>query len=388
MRLPSAALLSLAFLIGCDQRTTKTETKAAASAPVPAPPTAAIPATADTPSLPYWVPPTSTDTLLTLNGQPYHLRVQSELDSTQHLTTMVESEPGRSDMIRGYEGRFTFTLRDSLNRPVFRRQLHKADFYKRIGAEVVVQSGAEAPTFLGYSAPFGALVFTLGFAVPGTDWGSEAVLLLDLQGRVIRMANGNDYGGGPESFPTLSKDGYTLLTEDEVLRANRPAIPLEKPDAELRSAFFLSDTALVTVYELGEWQKKRTPKGTEQEFVSTSAQKKIPNAFVLHTRTGQLLGKFRYDGYVEEMGYTVPRFYSPASYTLYLLDENKGLTLLPQKDPANAVFLPFAEMPKFIAPKRKTEVRFEKQADRKQYAFYVDTLEPTHARCQLLYDGR
>lgn len=191
-------------------------------------------------------PPTSTDTLLILNGKPYQLRMQSELDSTQHLTTMVKADPGHSDTIRGYEGRFTFTLRDSLNRTVFRRQLHKADFYKRIGAEVVVQSGADAPAFLGYSAPFEALVFTLGFAVPDTDWGSEAVLLLDLKGQVIRMANGNNYGGGPESFPTLSKDGYTLLTEDEVLRASRPTIPLEKPHAELRGAFFLSDTALVT----------------------------------------------------------------------------------------------------------------------------------------------
>jgi hypothetical protein len=387
MRLSSAMLLSLALLTSCDQPATKTETTAAVSSPTAVAPTAATPATVDAPAPLYWAPPTSTDTVLTLTGHSYRLRMQSELDSTQHLTTMVASEPGRFDTIKGYEGRFTFTLRDSLNRLVFRRQLHKADFYQRIGAEVVVQSGTDAPTLLGYSAPLGALVFTLGFAVPDTDWGSEAVLLLDLKGRVMRMANGNDYGGGPESFPTLSKDGYTLLAADEVVRANRPAISLAKPHAELRGAFLLSDTALVAVYELGEWQKKRTSTGTEQEFVSTPAQKKVPNTFVLHTRTGQLVGQFRYDGYVEELGYTVPRFYVPSSGALYLLDENKGLTLLTQKDPAKAVLLPFAEMPKFTAPKRKTEMRFERQAARKQFAFYIDTIHPTHVRYQLLYDA-
>jgi hypothetical protein len=388
MRLSSAILLSLALLTSCDQPATKTETTVTASTPSAAAPTVATAETAEAPSPPYWSPPASADTLLTLNGHSYRLRMQAELDSTQHLTTIVASEPGRFDTIRGNEGRFTFTLRDSLNRLVFRRQLHKADFYQRIGAEVVVQSGADAPTFLGYSAHLGALVFTLGFAVPGTDWGSEAVLLLDMQGRVLRMANGNNYGGSPEAFPTLSKDGFTLLVADEIIRANRPAISLEKPNAELRGAFFLSDTALVAVYELGKWQKKRTSTGAEGEFISTSAQNKAPNAFVLNTRSGQLLGKFRYAGYVEEMGYTVPRFYLPNSGTMYLLDENKGLTMLMQKEPAKSISLPFAVLNKFTAPKRKTEIRFERQAANKQFAFYFDTLKPTQVRYQLLYDGR
>ena len=220
-------LLVPGLLAGCDAPATKSKpaTTPAAPAPVAAtlPLAQKLPPASDSAVFALdWEPPQRADTLLTLGGQRYRLRLESAMDSTKGLATNVESTPGSPERAFGYAGTLTFTLRDSLNRLVFRRELRKPDFYRPIGEIVVVQSGLGLPTLLGYSVPLGALIFTVGFSVPGTDWGGETVLLLDLKGRVLRMAAGDSYGGGPDCHPKLSADGRTLLTSDQILRAYQP----------------------------------------------------------------------------------------------------------------------------------------------------------------------
>lgn len=384
-------IVFLGLLAGCEQHASHTETRTDAPVIAPAP---VVPATATAKPVdaeevllqkPTWEPPAATDTLLTLQGRHYRLRMQSEMDSTELLTTLEKSPSNPPLRVRGYEGRFTITLRDSLNRLVFKRQLHKADFFKRVDEVVVVQSGVGAPVLLGYSAPMGALIVTLGFAVPETDWGSQVVVLLDLKGQVLRMSDGDDYGGGPDIEPTLSADGRTLLTASEILRANQPPISLQMPHAELRGAFLLNDTAVVMVYELGDRRRVRNGQGQwEEPLVATKAQQMAPNAFVRHTRTNNVLSRFHYTGYAEELGYIIPRFYVPAAHTWYLLDERKGLLLLPNRAPDAPATRLFTAMSKFSPPQRATEVRMEKQGLGNQFTFYIDTLAPGRIRYQLL----
>jgi len=375
-------LLGLLF-VSCEQPATKGEKVVDAPNVVTAPSTSSI-ITEDSPQE-YWEAPTSTDTLLTLEGQRYHLRLQAALDSTKHLIVSSKVTPNPEDRARGYDGYFTVTLTDSLNQQVFKRQFRKADFFQRVGEEVVIPSGAATPTLLGYSAPMGALILTLGFAVPDTDWGSEVIVLLDLKGNVLRMSDGNNYGGGADCSPTLSNDGRTLLTTSEVLRAQQSPIQLNKPHAELRGAFFLNDTVLVTLYELGDYKQIRTSTGNiEEQFITSKKQQTTPNAFIKNVRNNRNLSKFRYNGYFEELGYIVPRHYLSALKTWYLLDERKGLYLLESHAPDKPTILPFPAIIKFTPPQRPAEIRFEQQGMPKQYAFYVDTLAPKRIRYQLL----
>ena len=314
--------------------------------------------------------------------------MQAAIDSTKRLLVSDKVTPKPEDKAQGYEGYFTFTLTDSLNRQVFQRRFRKADFFQRVGEEIVVPSGAAAPTLVGYSAPLGGLMFTLGFAVPDTDWGSEVLLLLDLKGNVLHLSDGSNYGGGADCTPAFSDDRRTFLTTSEILRARQRPLPLARPHAELRGAFLLNDTAVVTFYELDRPQQGRTPTGgTEEPFPVSKQLRTAPNAFVQHVHTGQLLSQFRYTGYYEEMGYIVPRHYLPAMQTWYLLDDRTGLYLLSAKVPGQPRAVPFTTMTPFRRPQRPSEVRFEQQGARKQYAFYVDTLAPSRIRYQLLFGG-
>ncbi|WP_460500304.1 hypothetical protein, partial [Hymenobacter agri] len=210
MRIPlpvvGVLLVGLALavtLFGCEQKAYTTEKRTSpVSMPMPpaapaAPPEAAVvpaprpKAPAPAPVYrPGWAPPTVLDTTVAVNGKPFRLHIAAETDSTQRLKATYQPYPGHTEVARGYQGYFTFALHDAAGQQVFRRQLRKADFYKAAGQDIVTESEAYRPELLAYSPSFGALVFTVDFMVPDSDVGAQAVLLLDLAGRVLRISDG------------------------------------------------------------------------------------------------------------------------------------------------------------------------------------------------------
>ena len=369
---------------GCEQKAYLTEKAPPVSIPV-APAVGSAPAPPVGPPKPSparpagrprigWAPPAALDTAIVLNGQSYRLRLEAETDSTQRLKTTYQPYPGHYEQARGYQGRFTFTLRDGSGRPVFRRQLHKADFYKVAGQDIVTESEAYLPELLAYSAPFGALVFSLDFMVPDSDVGSQVVLMLDLTGRVVCISDGRSPGTGPDCEPALAPDGRALLTGSELLRAHQPPLRLTRPNADLAGAFLLSDTTLLVVYAPGKTHLIQAP-GEPETYgrTPTAQQLRAPNAYVRHTRNGRVLSRFRYGGFYEELGFTIPRYYLRATTTHYLLDEKRGLRLLPLAPPAQPTEIRFAAMTRYTPPQKPAEVRFELQGSGTGFAFYVDT---------------
>ena len=316
------------------------------------------------------------DTLLRIGGRPLYLQLQARLDTTQQLLATT----GRDTAAAGYQGYFTFVVRDSLHQLVAKRVLTKQVFYKAVGQELAISSGVSLPVLLGYSAPMKALVFTLNFAAPETDWICNAVLLLDLQGQVRRLNQGYSVGG-PEVSVELAHDGRTVLTGTDILRANGPALPLHRPQAELRGALLLNDSLALTVYEFGSNQPERTAKDLVSQKVSTaSSQNFQPNAFVFNTHSGQLLTRFHYEGFFEELGVTIPWHRLPATHTGYFLDDKKGLYLLSEASPTHVRLRPFASLVKFKPPQRPGEVMFDLHGYSKAYRLYVDTLAPSSIR--------
>ena len=377
--------LLLVFVMSCEQRITTTRANPSVLASVSvAPPSApaqppalaqvARPAARPRPAPPGWAPPASTDTLLMLNGQPYHLRLQAETDSARRLTATYEATPGRSERVHGFEGYYTVTLRDAQGGQVFRRQLRKAAFFKRAGADIVTESEAYVPELLGYSRPLGALAFTVDFMVPDSDVGAQVVVLLDMAGNVLRFSDGRGPGSGPECDPALSASGGALLTASEVLRPGQPPLRLEKPTADLVGATFLTDTTLLVVYAPGKSHVIRYPNGLEAYGRTPSPEQlRAPNAFVRNVRTGHVLSRFRYRGFYEEMGFTIPGYQLRATGTHYLLDEKRGLLLLPLGGASMPTEMRFTLMPRFTPPKKLAEVRFELHGSGSGFAFYVDT---------------
>ena len=388
-------------LAGCDQKAYLTErrnppvavTAAPGSAPA-APGAAPVPAPVPVPAAPArppvyrpgWAPPARLDTAVVFNGQPYRLRIEAETDSTERLKTTYQPYPGHTEVARGYQGHFIFTLHDHDGQALFRRRLRKADFYKVAGQDIVTESEAYRPELLAYSPAFGAMVFTLDFMVPDSDVGAQVILMLDLHGRVLRISDGRDPGGGPDCDPALTPDGRALLTGTELLRPGQPPLRLHRADADLAGAFLLSDTAVVAIYAPGRTHLIHRP-GEPDTYGRTPTRQQLsaPNALVRHIRTGRVVARFRYGGYYEELGFTIPRAYAAGIH--YLLDEQRGLRLLPAAAPARTVEVRFAAMPRYVPPQRLSEVRFELQSAGSGFAFYVDTTsQQPRIRCQRLED--
>lgn len=398
----SACFLLAGLLAGgCEsRRPAATNEKPPAVAPAGAPATALPPDTTD-----YTAQgrenAAPADTLVRIGAKHYHLRLQATTDSAHRLSyqpvaggTLATGEADTA-AVRGYDVRYTISLRDSSGKQtVFRRQLRKRHFARDVAADVLIPSEATLPVYLGYSPALDALLFTYAFVVPDSDVGGRAVVALDRLGKLRNISSGGDYfSNSADCDPTLSPDGQAALTCSEILRAHGPAVQLNKPAAHLIAARFLTDSALLAVYEYGTWKmvahpaEPDAPAGAEAmdspgpgarasaafnslELVTTPAQRRAPNAFVL-TTSGRVLKSFRYPEWQQELSYYLPRHFVAASRTYYFLNGEKSVFLIPKSNPANVVELPLKQLPKFRAPRRASEVKFSLSTNGPRFDFYV-----------------
>lgn len=381
----------LLLLTACGQHQPSAE---ALAAPPPATPLAVAPTLAPK-QAPYEAPPqfpasrlyesfaATADTTVHLPGHAYRLSWRVRLDTLQPLTHVTPPDPARhfpGETSRGFQGYYTLEIRDSLGHRVGRHVFTKADFYPAVGPELAISSGVELPQLLGYSQPLGGLVFTLAFAAPGTDWYGQAALVVAPGGQVRYLGPGTE-SDGPEVAVTLAADARTLLTINAIKHAGRPAIPLKRAGAELRAASLLNDTLALLLYEPG--QSRMRADGMPY-LEATPAQRRQPNAFVRDVRTGREVSRFRYDGFYYELGYIVPLQLVPRAQAVYLLDDAKGLYVLPLHQPTAGRLLPFTSLPRAASAATPGEVSFELSGQVQRYRFLADTAQATHVRYERL----
>jgi hypothetical protein len=322
------------------------------------------------------------DTVVHLPGQFYHISWRVRLDTLQPLVHVTPSDPAmhfQGDTSRGFQGYYTIEIRDSLGHRLGYHSFTKADFYPAVGPELAISSEVELPRVLGYSEPLGGILFSLFFNAPGTDWYGEAVLLLSPKGQVRYLGPGSE--GGAEIVVKLSADGRTLLTGNQIRHVGRPPIPLARAGAELRGAMLLNDTLALLLYEPG--QSRTRPDGIPY-LEATPAQQRQPNSFVRDVRNGQEVSHFRYDGFYEELGYIVPYQIVPRARAVYLLDADKGLYVLPLRQPGAGRMLPFASLSRAVSSPAASEVSFELAGPAQRYRFLADTAQATKVRYSLL----
>jgi len=349
--------------------------------------------------------PGPADTLIALGARHYWLTTQVSTDSTRALYAAPDGSVGpafaapgnAAGQVRGYAETYTFTLRDSARRVVlFRRRLHKPDFYGVAPRDLATVMHLERPNYLGYSASLDALVFACYLWVPDSDVGERATLVLGRNGRVQTISPGGSVmWDAPDCDPQLSPDGRTVLTCSELLRPGQPALSLHKPHAELRAARFLNDSTLLVLYEYGDNRPRpsRQPLGegidstitapmTEYEFVTTPAQHRLPTAFTMRT-SGRVVRSFRLST-TGAASSELPRAFMPAAGAYFCYDENaRRLIVLPKAHPDRLIELPLKTLPLFKPPQRAREKRVEVTSDFTQLTLFVDTLRPQAVRYRL-----
>ena len=381
----------LLLLIACSQRQPTAEAPTVsrpalapivATAPAPKPEAYDSPARFTASQL-YETFAAAADTVVRLSEQPYRVSWRVRLDTLQplvHVTPPDQAKHFQGDTSRGFQGYYAVEIRDSLGRRIGQHSFTKDDFYSVVGPELAISSEVELPRVLGYSEPLGGLLFSLFFNAPGTDWYGEAVLVLSPRGQVRYLGPGTE-GGGAEVAVTLASDGRTLLTGNQIRHVGQPPIPLARAGAELRGAMLLNDTLALLLYEPG--QSRTRPDGVPY-LEATPAQQRQPNAFVRDVRNGREISRFRYDGFYEELGYVVPCQVVSRAHAVYLLDADKGVYVLPLRQPAAGRMLPFTSLSRATGSPAASEVSFELSGLTQHYRFLADTTQVAKVRYQLL----
>jgi hypothetical protein len=330
---------------------------------------------------------TQIDTLLSLGSRHYHLQLQAKADSSQELRlsgaaadsvlvgTKANGEP-LFETKRFYNVRYTIILRDSAGRLQFQRTFTKPEFYGLVGRELVLASEPVRPAFVGFNAPRQWLLFRQQFGVDGTDWGGEAFVALDLKGRTQRLTFSNMYGGGGSDCRIQqSPDGQAVITCNQLLLPGGRYQPLTKPHTQLVAARFLSDTTLLTVYDYVLTRRVQYEGIWGKEEVSDPRYRRVPNAFVLSARTGKVLVQFRYDGFVDALGYNLLRQYVWQARAYYLLDENQQLVrVIPKHKPQLTYQVHLRQLPIFRAPRQQNELKIILNAGLDTSALYLNTV--------------
>ena len=348
------------------------------------------------------------DSLIAIGARHYRLSVRVETDSTKPIYFGPASGVGgafaapgdsarRAGQVRGFAETYTFTLRDSLARQlIFRRQLHKPDFYAVENRDVVTVMNMEPPGYLGYSAALDALVFVCYLGIPYSDVGSQATLLLDRRGRVQRLSPGGAaFSDAPDCDPRISPSGRSVLTCSEVLRAGRPPLSLKKPHAQLRAARFLSDTTLLVVYEYGDYVAlpasphdeadngpNVTAPMTNYDFVTTPAQRRLPTAFIMST-SGHILRRFRLVPDMELASF-LARAWMRGAGAYLLVEANNKVLVVPKAHPENLFEISLKKLHRFRPPLRPHEQAYAVASSFTRLRFYVDTLNPREMRVEPL----
>ncbi len=402
------AFLRLAYLAllltSCESRQPATQAPLLPSPPKSLPPAVAVTDTVDCLRSHRAPEPGPADTLIAIGSRHYWLSVRVSTDSTKALeydpavnaggafAQSGDSTALAARIVRGYAETYTFALRDSARRRlVWRRQLHKPDFYSSAGRDIVTVMNLERPAYLGHSAALDALVFACYLWVPSSDVGERATLLLDRQGRLKRISPSGPimWDDAIDCDPQLSPTGRAVLTCTELLRAGHPPLSLQKPHARLHAARFLNDSTLLTVYEYGDYQTPPAPVASDNDatvtapmvsadFVTTPAQRRLPTAFITRTN-GRVLRKF----FLTPSGAAtnvVPHVWVKPASTYFLYEENTKLVCVPKSTPEKLVEIPLKGLVKFKMPLRPHEKRFDITTDFSHLELYADTLHPQQVR--------
>ncbi|MGI4872363.1 MAG: hypothetical protein ACRYFX_14445 [Janthinobacterium lividum] len=358
------------LLAGCETRQrAATSAPAAPVAAAPAPAAMQVPRQPPAPTmanLPMWANTSDTNATrlrLTLDGQPWRVHTAAQADSSHPLTFRIPADKENhvpAIVEKGAEVQYIFQLLDPQGRPRFTTRLHKADFAQAVYGSLRTVAIAAPPDFLAYWPARRALVFEVGFGRDETDEGLDVLVLLDAAtGRVLHLTLGKAYMGSCDCWPTLTPDGQTLLTGQEILRATGQIIPLAKNARAVAGTSILNDSTFLVVYE------------GENPTLANNAQ--------LVGRTGRVMRRFTFHGTDRGMsggGYRLAAALVPTTGTHYLWDgATHVLTLIPVRNPTALRQLPAARLVPFLAPQRPSEKKLEfVYNDLPDAVLYVDTL--------------
>lgn len=298
------------------------------------------------------------DTTLFIDNQQFILSLSAELDSTQKYSYtsyyVDEDSLPSKELFQGFDARYKFSLKDKDNKIVFTTTLNKGNFKAITDNSILAESDAILPRFIGFLPKFNAFIFTVEFWVPDSDVGEQSFFMMNRKGEIIEKSFNNYYGGGDSdgAIEISSKQDF-ILTCNKVIHSNGKVIRFDNKRIWQIGSKLINDNCILDIKEYNDSIKKA-------------------NA-VLMTPFGEILKKFVYRGYYNELGNVVPKYYDNKTNNYYLLDEElASLWVINKQNPTSIYSVSFDEMEEAEGTMKKDEIKFMIDTESSKNTFYAN----------------
>ncbi|WP_114778863.1 hypothetical protein [Botryobacter ruber] len=239
---------------------------------------------------------------------------------------------------------------------LYNRMLTKKDFMGMGGDYTVKISYPSVPVPIGVAAN-GWAVFDLWLVANESDYGGIAFFALDETGNLVLKDFYGGSGGSGCSSLQLSDDRNHILTCTTLYSLNGESIKFGRDNMVVTS--FLTDSSFVAITDIVTKSEMRTRQETYNGKLHTikylhEERDNTSDNLIIYDTGGKKLAGYRYDGFSNELDYSVPMELVPALDKLVLLDEEKQLLyLISISNPAQATFLKLNDLPQQTEPGSK-----------------------------------
>ncbi len=299
------------------------------------------------------------DTVLTINNQKFNLSYSAKIEPSKMISyPYIYSEKGKvyKNIYKGYNATYTISLTDSFGKIVFSKILTKDNFKKIFDGDILTRTEAFLPNFIGYLNNFNAFLFTIEFLVPDSDVGGQCFFMINNKGAIIENSMNNYYGGGDcDGEIEIPMSGDFILTCRKILNKNGKNINITKEKFWQIGTKLINENTILVI----------------QDYNDTT---NVQNAKFIDN-FGKILKSFKYNGYYNTLGYTVPMYFDSLNNNFILLDEEqKNIRIVNKNKPLLTYTVAFNKMKSFNNDKQENELVFDLNTEFSNNTFAFDTL--------------
>jgi hypothetical protein len=299
------------------------------------------------------------DTVLIINNKKFTLSYSSKIETSKlfyHTDIYTDKEKNFKDIYKGNNATYTISLTDNLGNVLFSKTLTKDDFRATFDGSILTRTDATLPYFIGYLSNFNSFLFTIDFWVPDSDVGGQCFFMLNKKGVLTENSLNNYYGGadcdGKIEIPTTEN---FILTCRKIINSDGKNIEISDKRFWQVGTKLVNDTTILVI----------------QEHNDTT---NIQNAKLIDN-FGNTLKAFKYNGYYEVLGHTVPIYFDSSNNNYILLDEEqKNIRVINKQEPLSTSTIAFDKMKFYNNDKLESELLFDLNTDFSSNTFTFDTL--------------
>jgi hypothetical protein len=297
------------------------------------------------------------DTVLIIDNEKFTLSYSSKIETSKlfyHTDIYTDKGKNVKDVYKGYNATCAISLTDNLGKSIFSKTLTKDNFREIFDGSILTRTDSRLPYFIGYLNNFNSFLFTIDFWVPDSDVGGQCFFMINKKGELTENSLNNYYGGadcdGEIEIPTTEN---FILTCRKILNTNGKNIEISDKRFWQVGTKLVNDNTILVI----------------QEHNDTT---NIQNAKLIDN-FGKTLKAFKYNGYYEVLGYTVPMYFDSLNSNYILLDEEKkNIRVIKKNEPLSTYTIAFDKMKLFGNDKLESEIIFDPNTEFSNNTFTFD----------------